>query len=252
MWRAKTMDQFFKAGRYIFLGILCLQPWATPAQDISAVADRTLLQLNLSRAECLEQFLIAQPVSESTNLVVIPEITAIEGEGAYTLRGHVLLVEYESGRILARNTVPPTWYSDAFNLYQIEILVNPIAFGEGIQNYGLSMSYSVNSKPNPYDTSLLSLWIRQGDKLIEVLTEYPLRISRGETNAANTGEFEVHKRTLSVLPEPGKEWGDLKVVDSLLRYDYDWDVSSEERILEQSVRMDTLRFHSSSGKYTWE
>lgn len=252
MLSAKTMDQLFKAGRFIFLGILCLLPWATPAQDISAVVDRTLLQLNLSRAECLEQFLLVQPVSDKLALVVIPEITAIEREHAYTLRGHVLIVESESGSIVARNSEPATWYSDAFYLYQIEVLENPIACTDGLHTYGLSMRYSVRSMPNPYDTSLLSIWVRQGEKLIEVLTEYPTHISKGETNASNAGEFEVHNRTLLPMPDSGKEWPDLLVVDSLLRYDYDRDESAEERILEQSVTLDTLRFQPVAGKYTWE
>lgn len=252
LMEGKMMVHFGKCWKYIFQVVLSLLPCASPAQDDTFIIDQTLLQLNLSRADCLEDFLLAQTVSGSDYLVVIPEITALESEASYTLRGHVLLVEIESGRILARNNEPPTWYSDAFYLYKVEVLDNPLVFGVGVQNYGLSISYSVNSKPNPYDTSLLSVWVRQGENLKEIVTEFPLRVSSGETNAANAGEFEVHSRTLSVLPEAGKDWYDLQVIDSLLRFDYDWEISSEERILEQSVSTDTLHFQPATGKYTWE
>lgn len=77
---------------------------------------------------------------------------------------------------------------------KIEIEPNIYQLNEKTFAYGLKIYYSNQSRPNPYASTQLSLYVREGNKLSRVLKDYPLNTFNGETDATCKGIFEEHSK----------------------------------------------------------
>lgn len=88
------------------------------------------------------------------------------------------------------------------------------------------------------------MFVRNGEKLVQVLKDYALYRLNGETDGMNNGEFEEHKKIIEPNINSESEFFDLIVTDSIIRTQ---STEGIEKIIESSGKIETLKYLN--GKY---
>jgi len=167
-----------------------------------ALVDNVLTELQLSWIQTKTNLITTREHMENPNetIVVIPEIVD-ESEQYFTLNSHIVIADNRSGKITHKYFESPQtneWVSDAIALTEIELDTVPYNVAEDKVAFGLNVSYFGSSRVNPYSNKTLSLFVKSGDNLIKVLSNYSIKDYSGEWDGDCNGEF-IEKESIIAL-----------------------------------------------------
>ncbi len=221
---------------------------------------QVLQQLNLDLSVCKANLIAAKvlPHDTSETIVVIPEITEEDEDEAYfELNSHILIVDSKTGLIKHRffeNSTTNEWYSDAIRLKHIFIDTVFYNLAEETTAFGICLSSSGSSRPNPYSYQTLSLFVKaktgNSDSLKRVLKNYVVQQFNGEWDTNCNGEFTSQNKQLHILKNTsaGAEYYDILVKNNIISTNYYLDKNEDciEKV-DSTQEQSTLKYLN--GKY---
>ncbi|MET6990802.1 hypothetical protein [Sediminicola arcticus] len=228
----------------LLLFLISTYTFSSCAQEKSIdFVQSALSNLNIKIENCLSEFIIQKDISESETVIVIPEI-AHKGDGYMTLNGHLLILNRKNGKIKSRFSEKDSWNSDAIKLENIEVVYQPYQLTKNSETIGVLIEYNGGSRPNPYSSTELSLFIRNGEKLVCVLKDYSIYRLNGETDGMSIGEFVEHRLIIRPNLNSKSEFYDLNIIDSIIKIQ---SMEGTEKIIEKSKKIENLKYEN--GKY---
>lgn len=178
------------------------------AQDQSVknddVLNIVLKQLKLTKKEIYEPLLREKvlPNQASQTIMVIPKIVINDtndmGHLSLELDANIVVADLENGKILYHYAEPRAWTSDAMVLTDIVIDTGLYTLNKNTRAFGIRVSYSGSSKPNPYDLTELSLYGIIDRELKRVLKNYPITKYTGEWDTNCAGASKLITRTIGI------------------------------------------------------
>ena len=139
--------------------------------------------------------------SPSETILLIPEIEEEEEGCCFELNSYILIIDTRTGEIKHKyfeSSKTNNWSSDAVALSDIIIDTIPYPISENDKAFGVQVNHIGMSKPNPYSSSSLSLFIKSGNTLKKVLKNYDVKDYGGEWDTNCYGEFINTEKTLSI------------------------------------------------------
>lgn len=127
----------------------------------------------------------------------------------------LLVAETVSPKITHRLLEPDALVSDAVRLIGMNLDTARYRLDEHTMAFGVSLTYSGSSRPNPFNSTDLSLYVLDGTKLRPVLRNLRVETYQGDWDTRCAGEFKQSKRTIAVGTGRGKGYADLTVTTTL-------------------------------------
>lgn len=110
----------------------------------------------------------------------------------------VLVADSARPRILQRYRENDALTSDAMRISSVTLDTARYRLDETTTAFGVRVSYSGSSRVNPYQSTVLSLYVADGAKLRPVLSNLEVSLDRGEWDGNCAGEFETAQRTVAM------------------------------------------------------
>jgi len=200
--------------RYLMIPFFLMLSMLLNAQDFLKL-DTVLIQLQLEEEKCRMDLYTHQICQTDTNtcIILIPEIV-VEDYLYQEYNSHILIVDTETGKIKSRyfeSSETNEWYSDAISLDGIYVDTNLYYVTEDVQAFGIRVSYSGNSSPNPYSYESISLFIENDISIVQVLKNYEISSNAGEWDLQCEGEFTEKSRTLLISENQTNGFYDLLI-----------------------------------------
>lgn len=168
-----------------------LQTWAqTLHPELKFDSQRAVCKVNPGDAR---QVLAALPFA-----VNVDE----DAQGDYGL--DVLVADADSGKVIAHSYQDAAIVSDAVQFTNLRLDTARYQLAPGLRAFGVRISHEGSSRVNPFSSETLSLYLYDGAKLRQVMSNLLVDLSGGEWEDNCAGEFNQTKRTL-VVGKPGKE-----------------------------------------------
>lgn len=180
---------------------------------------KILKQLNLSLKQCEFDLVTSKklPHKPEETIYVIPEI-AHEEPNLLELNSHILIVDSQTGKIKYRfyeSATTNDWISDAIQLNNISIDTAPYYVNKGVRAFGIRVKYSGSSRPNPYSHQSLSLFVKEGKQLKQVLKNYTTADYSGEWDMICESEFANQKKILIITSNKTNGYYNIKVKNTV-------------------------------------
>lgn len=163
----------------------------------------------------------AWPAYPGRSIVVLPLERADSGAGDRTLDLEVLVIQRpdngntDRDAVLARLFQPEALEEDAIRIRDIRIDTARYVLSPESRAFGLRVSYSGSSRPNPFSSETLRLYVPEGGKLRQVLDEIELDRDSGEWDLQCAGQFEQLRSLVSVGRPRGGGFADLVLARTL-------------------------------------
>lgn len=187
----------------IFIYLLLSQVSFSQIQD-SILLNKVLNQLKIKTSE-VNLELVAQkilPNSKDKTVLVIPKYIVNEQDEYrnfyFELDAYIVVANNETAEILYKIYQPNAWTSDAVMLTSIEIDTGLYNLNQQTRAFGMRVSYTGSSRPNPYYKTDLSLFITQNDILKQVLSNFVISEFHGEWDTNCVGDFESIKSSIDI------------------------------------------------------
>lgn len=158
--------------------------------------NKVLVQLKLKKKDIHEPLYRSKvlPNKTSNSVLVIPKYnvnqTDEQGHDFFVFDAYIMVVDNATGKIISKYVEKEAWTSDAMVLSEITIDTGLYQLNEKDRAFGIRVSYSGSSKPNPYYYTDLSLFIVQNNLMKRVLKNYQIDRASGEWDTRCAGEFE--------------------------------------------------------------
>jgi hypothetical protein len=159
----------------------------------SALLGTILKQLHISVKEC-DYELITQkelPYMKSNSVFVIPQIVYIDEDDTKVFDAYIVIVENETGKIIHHFYEKEAWTSDAIRLDNIEIDTAPYRLNKNTRAFGIRLKYIGSTRPNPYASTEISLFIPRENSLVRILKDYKIYEFGGEWDTNCEGGFST-------------------------------------------------------------
>lgn len=153
------------------------------------------------------------PENPNETFLVIPEIVD-EGEQFFELNSHVIITDNRTGKITHRffeSKQTNQWISDAIELREIAIDTAQFQLSEEMKAYGIQVNYLGMSRVNPYSNQTWSLFIKSGNTLKKILSNYAIKDFGGEWDGNCAGEFVSEEKIVFPGTQKTKGYFDLWV-----------------------------------------
>jgi hypothetical protein len=140
------------------------------------------------------------PANPALTLAVLP-LPAKDSDpdtGTYDLE--VLVADSDSGSIIAHSYQPSAITYDAVRLSGISLDTARYQLMPENRAFGVRISHSGSSRVNPYETTSLSLYVIDGQRLRPVLDRLTVEENGGEWDGQCAGEFNSTSRTIDIGP----------------------------------------------------
>jgi len=131
--------------------------------------------------------------------------------GTYDLE--VLVADSDSGSIIAHSYQPSAITYDAMRLSGISLDTARYQLMPENRAFGVRISHSGSSRVNPYNTTSLSLYVIDGQRLRPVLDRLTVERSGGEWDGRCSGEFNSTSRAIDVGPAGADGYAALKILE---------------------------------------
>ena len=190
-------------------------------------------KLEIDKADCFDQLITYHNFGKET-LFLIPTIND-EGDGYAILNSIIILINNQNYEIIGKFQKNNDLYTDAVRLDKIEIDSNLFQISNSKSAFKLMFSYSNNSKPNPYNSVSMSLFIKEKDSLRRILKEYNIETMIGETDTNCQGEVEKHKKQLQIIDNSSQEFPEIRVLDYIRNYRISENCKLKLKIMMQGV-----------------
>ena len=148
------------------------------------------------------------PADESKTIVVLPFSHEIEGTIYYDL--DVLLVDTQSGELIAHNWEADAFYSDAIELTDFEIDTARYQLNNESRAFGVRTNFEHHSYSVSFSEQLINLYVQQNEKLNRVVNKLVLKNSSGEWNDCD-GEYNSRNAVLLLGKNTTNNYKDLIV-----------------------------------------
>lgn len=197
---------------FLLVSILCFSSQAQ-SKNLKSV----LLQLNIKEADCFEELVVEKviPYAQETSVLVLPRIVEQDEEGNMTFDSYILIINNKSGKIINKFFEKKAWFSDAVRLDAIGLDFAPYKLNESTRAFGVRLSYSGSSRPNPYSETLLSLFIPSGDSLLRVLKDCSMSSYHGDWDTNCNGNFTSEENVLILSENKNNGFKDLIVKSTI-------------------------------------
>lgn len=161
------------------------------------LAKKVIAQLKIENANWQTELFVEKqmPNLKDQTILVLSEKTD-EDESMFTLRSWIVVFNTKTGKIKAKKSL--IIQSDAIMFDGFTIDTAPYVIAKGKRAFGIRMSYHGMSRPNPYNSELISLFLEEKGQLVEVLKEYEIEIHQGEWDTNCEGEFNSEKKVLII------------------------------------------------------
>ncbi len=216
--------------------------------------DTVLKNLNLKKEKCKMDWvrLKENPNNPEETIVVIPEIVE-EGEEYFELNSYILIINSKTGEILNQyfeSSKTNEWVSDAIELREITIDTAPYNVTDDKRAFGVRVRYVGSSQANPYENETISLFVKSGNELNNVLKNFATLDYHGEWETDCVGKFTNSKSILIISKEKTNDYFDIlvkrKITESIAYVDTNGDCDSKENsITEQTI----LKYNRNLYKY---
>ena len=202
-------------------------------------------QLGLKKQN-IKQNLIAQKLINNSNetIIVIPEIVE-ETQEYFSLNTHIVIYNNELQKITHKyfeSHKTNDWVSDAIRLDGITIEKMNYRVKENTHAFGISVDYFGSSRVNPYHKHILSLFVKENEKLINILHNYIFEENLAEWNGACEGEFQDKKTKFIFTTDITNEYYDIivkKTITKTINFeteigdcDYNEEINRETSVLK--------------------
>lgn len=117
---------------------------------------------------------------------------------------YILIIDTQNGKILNKYFEKDKWISDAFRLSNFTIDTGLYKLNKKTRAFGIRVSYSGSSKPNPFSQTLLNLFIIEDNILKEIADEIVVESYGGEWDMNCEGEFTDEIVTIDIDNEMNK------------------------------------------------
>jgi hypothetical protein len=179
----------------------------------SALVKSALDQLQLKYADCHADFIAEKrlPGTSGESVIVIPKLLPADEVYEFSLDCYVLIVDNATGKIRNKYYESNAWQSGVEILTEITIDTAPYLLQEKTRAFGIRVKYTGESRPNPYNTENLTLFVREGDQLKPVLKNFETRLFTGEWDTDCAGEFTEEQSILLMAKTQTNGYFDLHV-----------------------------------------
>lgn len=224
------------------------------------LAKIVLKQLHLKPDKVAEEFITMCVFNKYLNetIVVIPEIEnePNQEELYYQFTSHILIVNSITGKIkyhFQETSEKNGWYSDAIRMTDIVIDTNTYPITKAENAFGIRVHFQGSSQPNPYYSTYLSLYIKEGEEIKKVLDNLPVSEIAGTVNVrldTCAATFEKMEKDVFVGHDTANGYYNLviskKVVNTIYQPNAEGDCIEKEikDITEQQI----LRYDSTTYK----
>lgn len=187
----------------IFTYLLFSQLSFSQIQD-SLLLSNVLNQLKIKKSEVKLEFISEKklPNSADRTVIVIPKYTINEKDEYnnyyFELDEYIIVANNVTGEILYKFYQPNAWTSDAVMLSSIEIDTGLYNLNIKHRAFGIRVNYIGSSRANPYNQTVLSLFMEENNILKQVLKNLTISEFRGEWDTNCAGEFENNNSIISI------------------------------------------------------
>jgi len=202
------------------------------------LVDLVLNELQIKKEQCKLEFVVEKviPQNPDESIMVIPEIFIEEEEEYYfELNSYILIVDNKTGKIkheFFESHKTNGWISDAIQLTDITIDTAPYLIKKGKRAFGIKVRFLGSSKPNPYGSEMLSLFIKDGKTLTRVLNNFEVNADSGEWDTTCSGNFYNVKKILIISDNGTNEYRDIIIKNQVTETEAfvdkkgkcDWDI----------------------------
>lgn len=174
------------------------------------IIEFVLKQLKIKKNNCKSEFISIKktPNNDNESIVIIPELVS-EDEYFFELNSHILIIDNKTGKIKNRffeSYTNNNWVSDALQIVEISIDTAPYIVKKGKRAFGIRVRHLGSSKPNPYETETISLFIKNENKLTRILKNFKISGNSGEWDTDCYGEFNTFEKKLIITDKLTNEY----------------------------------------------
>lgn len=139
------------------------------------------------------------PAAPDKTLLAVPlRHEAAKGPDGDVSDLELLVADSKRPRILQRLREDEALRSDAIYITGLTLDTARYRLDERTTAFGVRVEYTGSSRPNPYGSTTLSLYVPEGASLRRVLDPIEVSSSRGEWDTNCAGEFSETQRTLAM------------------------------------------------------
>lgn len=148
---------------------------------------------------------------DKTLLAVRLRHQAATGMDSDTADLEVLVADSARPRILQRYREDDALQSDAVRISSVTLDTARYRLNESTTAFGVRIGYTGSSRPNPYGSTVMNLYVVDGAKLRPVLSKLEVSKERGEWDTNCAGEFENVQRTVAIDAKRDRGYAGLRV-----------------------------------------
>ncbi|APY07610.1 hypothetical protein BWZ20_04540 [Winogradskyella sp. J14-2] len=183
-------------------------------------------------------------------IVVLPRVTD-EEEGYTQLNVDVVVADNDlenNNRKYFKSEEPMALTSDAIRLNAIKIDATPYQISEATVAFGITEHYIGSSRVNPYENEKVSLYIKSGNALKNVMKSFSVLDSGGEWDGECIGQFAKQQKTLTVSTEKTNGYLDILVNNTITETKHFEDENGECQYSE-SINTQASELKFQNGNY---
>ncbi len=184
--------------------------------QFSPLVQNVISQLEIDESGVDAEFVSSRicPDNPEESIVFIPVIVE-EDEDFFRLSTYIVIAETETGNLINIYFEPYSIESDAVLLTNVSIDTAPYYVAEDNRAFGIKVSHHSMSQPNPYSTSVLSLYLESENKITRILKDYTVSEYSGEWDTRCAGEFIHQEKTVQMSSNQTNGFYDIKVKDTI-------------------------------------
>lgn len=213
----------------------------------------TVLKMNIELERCYSDYIIEQelPYSSNEKLIVIPEFETLEDEYHFELNTHIAIIDSKTGKIKNKyfeSSKTNGWVSNMIKLSNITIDTTFYKVSENKTAFAIKTSFIGQSKANPYDYDIITLFVSDKDSIVPILKNFMVLESKGVLGNECNGRFTTKKCVLTVSNSKTNNYFDINIKQTTINSTtYKSDNGDCDEKEESIVNSQTLKFVN--GKY---
>ena len=199
------------------------------------------LKLNSDKIEFFRQKKLANNENETIIVIAENENDRSEDEEVFLeLTSHILIVDSQTAEIknhFSETSKENAWISDA--IFIDDIILDTIVYNLAKDKvaFGIKLIFRGSSQVNPYGYTCLSLYIKEGNTLKKLLSNFDLEKYSGEINVnLNTcdGILQKEKNELTLIASSTNGYNDILVKNTTVNFIFETNSKGNCREVEKS------------------
>jgi len=179
------------------------------------------------------------PSNSDEIIIIIPEIVN-EEEDIYELNSHIVIANTTTANIKHKyfeSSKTNGWISDAVFIEDIAIEDSEYKLNDSVTAFGVMVKFRNNSQPNPYSTSVVSLYAKKNHTLQKLLDNFTTYESLGEVSVNFSdcyADIVKEKNELKISDITTNGYYDITVLQTITQINYAKDENEECNPIEKS------------------